>query len=194
MNEPKDANLTALLAQVRSGDTAVRNQLFRIAQGRLEELARRMLQRYPAVRRWTETNDVFQNASVRLMRALEGTTMADSREFFNLAAAVIRRELIDMARHFLRSRRDRVSSLDEQAEPPAADANPDDLDRWAALHEAVERLPVEQREVFGLTLYHGWTQQQIADLFAIDVRTVRRRWRAAVEELHATLGGGFPED
>src|SRR5262249_31686133 len=30
------------------------------------------------------------------------------------------------------------------------------LERWAAFHEAVETLPAEQREVVGLTFYHGW--------------------------------------
>src|SRR5262245_30745320 len=155
-----------------------------------------MLRRQPAVRRWAETGDVLQNASVRLLRALETTPVADTREFFNLAAAVIRRELIDMARHVLGPHGPgrREVSADGQPEPVAPEADPGELDRWAALHEAVERLPDEHREVFGLTLYHGWTQAQIAELFGVDVRTVRRRWRAAVETLHASLGGGLPED
>jgi DNA-directed RNA polymerase specialized sigma24 family protein len=48
--------------------------------------------------------------------------------------------------------------------------------------------------VFGLTFCHGWTQPQIADLFGVDVRTVRRRWRAAAEALHRALGGALPGD
>lgn len=193
MDESHNTGLTALLDRVRSGDAAARDHLFRTVQARLENLARRMLRRHPAVRRWTETGDVLQNAAVRLMRALEGTRVADTREFFNLAATVIRRELIDMARHFLGSRRAMPGSLDGHPEPVAADAAPAELNRWAALHEAVERLPVEQREVFGLTLYHGWAQREIANLFGVDERTVRRRWRAAVETLHESLGGEFPE-
>ena len=66
------------------------------------------------------------------------------------------------------------------------------LDRWSSLHAAVEKLPVEEREVFGLTFYHGWTQQQIAELFGIDVRTVRRRWQAACLALADTLRNDLP--
>lgn len=193
MDDSQNSDLTALLARVKSGDAAARNHLFRSAQARLEDLARRMLHRQPGVRRWAETGDVVQNACIRLLRALEGTPVADTREFFNLAAAVIRRELIDLARHYLGPRRG-VGSFDGLPEPVAPDADPVELDRWAALHEAVERLSVEQREVFGLTLYHGWTQPEIANLFGVDVRTVRRRWRAAVESLNETLSGAFPED
>ena len=76
-------------------------------------------------------------------------------------------------------------------DPPGA-GELGDLDRWTALHEAAERLPVEEREVFGLTFYHGWTQQQIGELFGVDERTVRRRLRRAVEELTAELGGELP--
>jgi DNA-directed RNA polymerase specialized sigma24 family protein len=48
---------------------------------------------------------------------------------------------------------------------------------------------VEEREVVCLTFYHGWTQMQIAELFQVDERTIRRRWRAAVLKLTEALGG-----
>ena len=69
---------------------------------------------------------------------------------------------------------------------------PADLDRWAQFHTAVENLPSEQREVIGLTFYHGWTQAEIAELFQVDERTVRRRWQAACQALNETLGGQLP--
>jgi RNA polymerase sigma-70 factor (ECF subfamily) len=160
-----------------------------------------MLRRNPPVQRWADTGDVFQNAALRILRALEDTQVADTREFFNLAAAIIRRELIDLARHFYgpqgiganhasNAPRDANSVLDvgTRADDPA------DLDRWAALHEAAESLPAEEREVFGLTFYHDWTQQQIAELFGVDERTVRRRLRRAVEALSEALGGQLPGD
>jgi DNA-directed RNA polymerase specialized sigma24 family protein len=39
----------------------------------------------------------------------------------------------------------------------------------------VERLLVEEREVVGLRFYHGWSEADIAALFSITERTVRRR-------------------
>jgi DNA-directed RNA polymerase specialized sigma24 family protein len=67
-----------------------------------------------------------------------------------------------------------------------------DLDLWSAFHEQVEWLPAEEREVVGLTFYHGWTQAQIAELFGVDERTVRRRWRRACRQLTQALGGHLP--
>jgi len=91
--------LQDLLPRLRAGDPAARNEVIRAAQARLEELTRRMLRKFPAVARWTDADDVFSGAAMRLLRALESTPVADTRAFLNLSAAVIRRELIDLARH-----------------------------------------------------------------------------------------------
>jgi RNA polymerase sigma-70 factor (ECF subfamily) len=71
---------------------------------------------------------------------------------------------------------------------PAAPADePEELERWRAFHEAVERLPTEEREVVSLIFYHGCTRVQVAELLQVDERTVRRRWRAAMLTLHDLL-------
>ncbi|MBX9623357.1 MAG: sigma-70 family RNA polymerase sigma factor [Gemmataceae bacterium] len=195
-----DHDLTTFLRKVAGGDTAARDELFARAQARLEQLAHRMLRRNPAVARWADTGDVLQNASLRLLRALEKHPVADTRGFFNLSAHVIRLELIDLARHFhgpegvgrhhdsLPPRADGPQAPDT----PAGEPDVAELDRWAALHKAVEDLPAEDREVFGLTFYHKWSQEQIAELFGVDERTVRRRFRRAAEALNRALGGQFP--
>ena len=41
----------------------------------------------------------------------------------------------------------------------------------------------------GLKFYHGWKEAEIAGLFQLDARTVRRRWRAACLKLHEVLRG-----
>jgi RNA polymerase sigma-70 factor (ECF subfamily) len=129
---------------------------------------------------------------MRLLRALEATAVADTREFFNLAAAVIRRELIDLARHFHGPRGLGANHASSPAfpavEPVDRAEDPAALDRWTALHEAAGRLPAEEREAFGLIFYHAWTQERVAELFGVDVRTVRRRWCRAVELLHVAVG------
>jgi DNA-directed RNA polymerase specialized sigma24 family protein len=38
-----------------------------------------------------------------------------------------------------------------------------------------EQLPAQERGVVSLMFYHGWTQPQIAELFQVDQRTIRRR-------------------
>ena len=47
-----------------------------------------------------QTDDVLQNAVVRLLRALEEVRPPSVRAFFGLAATQMRRELLDLARRY----------------------------------------------------------------------------------------------
>lgn len=189
------------LGRMRAGDREARNDLIAATQSRLRELATRMMWKFQRLVRWVEVEDVLSNASLRLLRALEGTPVADTRDFFNLAAGIVRRELIDLARHFygplgVAANHDSAARGDSGPQlphPEARDPDPVDLERWETFHAAVESLPAEEREVFGLVFYHRWEQAQIAELFQIDERTVRRRFRRAAEALQAALGGELPE-
>src|SRR5438874_285030 len=95
-------SLLALLARHRAGDAAALDELVRRCHDRLEAMARRMLSRFPAVRRAEEADDVLQSALIRLERALREVQLASTRDFFALAAEQIRRELLDLARYHLR--------------------------------------------------------------------------------------------
>jgi len=56
----------------------------------------------------------------------------------------------------------------------------------------VAALPDEEREVFGLIFYQGMTQDDAADVLGVAVRTVQRRWQAAMISLHRARGGEAP--
>jgi RNA polymerase sigma-70 factor (ECF subfamily) len=185
------AELRPLLERGRKGDREAHDLLLRRAGERLERMARAMLRRFPAVGCQVETADVLQNALMRLLHALEKVDPTSTREFFGLAAEQIRRELLDLARHFkghtpvLAQDLPRFEVIDE------AEADID-LEMWCNLHEAVADLPPAEREVFSLSFYHGWTQQQIADLLQVTDRQVRRRWNAALLALSERLGDSLP--
>jgi RNA polymerase sigma-70 factor (ECF subfamily) len=190
--------LHTYLAQFRAGDSEATDAFLGRVWSRLERLARGMLHRFPNVRLWADTDDVLQGAVIRLLHTLRATQPESTRHFANLAAQHIRRELLDLARHF-RNRLDQpkgagAAGREGAAElPDPKDVLADDLDLWSAFHEQVDRLPAEEREVVGLTFYHGWTQAQIAELFGVDERTVRRRWRSAALKLTEALGGRLPQ-
>jgi RNA polymerase sigma-70 factor (ECF subfamily) len=202
---PADLNsvdLRGWVDQYQQGDQAAADKLFQAASRRMEHLARKMLRRFPTVARWEQTNDVLQNALVRLLRALAEVRPESTREFFSLAAEQIRRELLDLARRYQGPHglgRRQAASLNPAPDASAPgvepiDAGPaaDDLELWANLHEAVERLPTVEREVFALVFYHGWKQSEIGDLLGVDERTIRRRWAAAASQLSEALGGELP--
>ena len=90
----------AWLDLMRAGDPSARTRLIDHSCERLRGLARKMLRRYPKVRRWEETDDVFVEAVTRLHRALESVQPESPRHFYNLAATQIRRVLIDLSRRY----------------------------------------------------------------------------------------------
>jgi RNA polymerase sigma factor (sigma-70 family) len=192
--------LHAWLERVQAGDQTARDDLLRGVADRLERLARKMLGRFPGVRRWADTGDVLQNACMRLLRALQEVRPASMRDFFGLAAEQMRRELLDLTRQVKRARRQEAVSADVPdsdgdvgAGDPAAGDHDRDLDLWERFHDGVQLLPAEEREVVSLIYYHGWSQPQVAELFQINERTVRRRWRSACMHLHDGQNGRRPD-
>jgi RNA polymerase sigma-70 factor (ECF subfamily) len=185
----------------QAGDRDAADELLRVCSARLERLARLMLRGFPNVRAWAETLDVLQGSLVRLLHTLHNLRPESTRHFFNLAAEHVRRELLDLARRFAADRFARLtlaSPTDDSHAPGLAQAadradDGEELERWQRFHEAVEQLPAEEREVVGLVFYHGWTQAQIAQLFAVDERTVRRRWQSACLGLNRRIGQRLPQ-
>ena len=205
MSEPDDRGTAHWLLALQSGDAAdaeqAREELFRRSAGRLERLARSMLGDYPRLRGWEQTGDVLQNALLRLDQSLASVRPESPRQFYGLAALAIRRELIDLARHYFgphgeaahRSGRAR-SSLDESRSenaldvPAESESRPPTLAAWQEFHEQVGRLPQKEREVVHLLWYEGLKQSEAAELLDVTERTVKNRWRSAkkmlAEQLH----------
>jgi RNA polymerase sigma factor (sigma-70 family) len=183
------------LERIRAGDLSARDELLRSFCGRLECLARKMLRRFPQVQRWAQTGDVLQNALLRLLRSLQKVEPASVRDFLGLAAVEMRRELLDLVRHFYgplglgahHSSQGPDSDHAGAEHALAVQEDQDDLERWQAFHEGVEGLPAEEREVVSLIFYHGWTQVDVAELFQASERTIRRRWESALLKLHQRL-------
>jgi RNA polymerase sigma-70 factor (ECF subfamily) len=167
-------------------------------------LTRKVKRGFGKVQRWEETEDVFQRATMRLYRSLEKVTPNDARHFFRLAALQIRRELIDLTRHYSgpegmggNHATQLVGSSDNPLPHGAYDAaeqtgGPDQLNQWSDFHAAIETLPEEQREVTELLFYHGLEQTQAAELMGVSVRTVKRYWRDAKLSLYERFDGKLP--
>ena len=170
------------------------------SQDRLRRMASRMLAAKPHVGRWNQTDDVLQNALVRLHRSLRDVKPDSKRAFNGLAATQIRRELIDMARslygpegHARHHKSDPgQADLDGNARPlyekadPATDAA--GQFEMVEFHEKVGQLHEQDREVFELLFYQGMTQAEVAGLLGMSERTIKRRWREARLSLSQALG------
>jgi RNA polymerase sigma-70 factor (ECF subfamily) len=185
------------IARLRQGDRGARDALLACAGDRLLKLTRKMLRLSADVRRWEQTDDVFQNAMMRLYRSLEEVELQNARHFFHVAALQIRRELIDLARRYQgphgmgRNLRLQPQSDDTERfghpEPAEQTYDPAELATWLEFHQRIELLPEEERDVFQLLWYGGLSTEEAAEALNISARTVRRRWQAARLELHGVL-------
>jgi RNA polymerase sigma factor (sigma-70 family) len=195
----KTTELQDLVDRIRAGDRRAADDLINRSAERLEALSRKMLRDYPVVRRWEQTGDVLQNALQRLLNTLRQVRPDSVSGFFQLAARSVRQELLDLARRYtgpLSQAAHHDSLPDGSSGFPlnhlAAPADVRNLERWAAFHEAVGRLPDADRELIELGFYQGLSKEEIARLLGVDERTIRRRWRGATRRIANDLGDDIP--
>jgi len=140
-------------------------------------------------RQWTRTladaEDVVQDAFVRYwrhQRQLPGDPQA-------LLITSIRRAALDLARRESRrsAREDKADGgLEERDaffEPRPGDAG----ERRREIEAALQRLPVEQREVLVLKIWSEFTFEQIAETLGIPLNTAASRYRYALAALRKEL-------
>lgn len=189
-----DTQLQGLLDLVRRGDPRAKSLLLDHARDRLLRLTRRMLSAYPTLRRWEATDDVLQKSLIRLGRALDAVEVDSVRHFFNLAGTQIRRELLDLKKHYFGAcglgknhHTDRQSPDEVGGSLHSRTDEPEDLTDWEEFHSHVETLPEELKEVVNLLFYKGLSQQEAAEVLGVSLSTLKRRWHEARVHLHESL-------
>jgi RNA polymerase sigma-70 factor (ECF subfamily) len=204
MADASDSQLQGLIERANDGDAAAQAQLIQHTADRLRRLTRKLLDDFPRVRRWEEADDVLHNALLRLLRALRNVAPASVVEYFRLATRQIRRELLDLARHYcgpegLGANHASVGPADGRPGAPAPLAEQSDstldpgaLAAWTEFHRQIEVLPEEERDVVELLWYHGLSQAEAAVVLQVSVPTVKRRWLSARLQLQDAFQGSVP--
>jgi RNA polymerase sigma-70 factor (ECF subfamily) len=120
-----DASITQrieeLLVRLKKNDAGARDELINVTCQRLMVLTRKMLGGFGRLRQWEQSDDVSQNAMLRLRRALDEVTPSTPAEFYGLAAEQIRRELLDLTRYYFGRGGDRNAAPSPSESPPAAE-------------------------------------------------------------------------
>lgn len=192
------------LDRLRGGDGTALALLITRAYHRLGVLSQRMFKDYQRLRPYADPDDVLQGAAERLQRALEACPPPTVAEFFRLAAALMRRELIDLTRRYFGPHGDGANQValaagsasttggEAAPDPSQSTHDPSRLAMWREFHEAVELLDEPLRDVFNLLYYHEVTQEEAAETLAVSVATVRRRWVEARLRLQQALRNDLP--
>ena len=114
----------------------------------------------------------------------------DRAHFYAVAARVMRRVLIDHARRRLAGKRGggqvRVTFNEEVV---GAVASPEALLELDRALDGLELLSPRQRQVVEMRFFGGMTHEEVADVLAVSVPTVRRDWRLAQAWLNREMSG-----
>jgi RNA polymerase sigma factor (TIGR02999 family) len=178
--------ITDLLRRAHNGDADALETLIPLVYDELKRLASKHLHREYAAES-IQTTVLVHEAFLRL--AGKPLPECENRvHFFSIAARVMRRVLVDLAR--ARRAAKRGAGIEAPlAELPGLGAQRDD--KFLALDEALERLAAQsplKGRLIELHYFAGLSTEEAAETLSIPVYTVRRELRLARAWLHNELG------
>lgn len=180
--------VTALLAQARSGDKLASDQLFALVYQDLRGIAARQLGRANGdVQRATS---LVHEAWFRLGRP-EAMALNDRQHFFAVAARAMRQLAIDHARE--RSADKRGGGIEplplHDLEVAGADLRDADLLALDQALDALREMEPALAQLVEMRFFAGLEIEEVASLTGRSASSVKRDWRRARAFLHAQLGG-----
>jgi RNA polymerase sigma factor (TIGR02999 family) len=170
--------VTNLLIQLRNGNRDAESKLVPLVYGELRRLAARYM-RGERPGHTLQATALVHEAYLRLAgnRKIDFQNRA---HFFGLAASLMRRILVDHARAKQAQKRggdEKQVSLDE-----AIVLQPGRHQLFLALDQALDRfakIDARQSRIVELRYFGGLTEQEVAEVLGVSVRTVKRDWEAA---------------
>lgn len=185
---PSLGQITQLLKQAGAGNRDAESVLVPLVYQELRRRARKYL-RFERPDHTLQPTALVHEAYLKLKN--QGRVSWQNRDhFYKVAARVMRRILIDHAREVKASKRG-GSHYKVPIEPDIALAEENNRD-VLAIDEALKRLECENprhAQVVELRFFGGFTEEEIASILGLSVRTVKRDWRVARAWLYAELHG-----
>jgi RNA polymerase sigma-70 factor (ECF subfamily) len=164
------------LAEDSPAEPVVRALLAR-AVGRLHLLCATLLYRsYPRLTQPPlnlQVDELLSAVTERLLKAMREARPHTVRQFFALANQHMRWELNDLARRF--DERPPAQQLADGMVPAPPSSASGLTANGRRMLEAIDSLPEDEREAFGLVRIQGMTQTEAAQILGVAVVTVKRR-------------------
>jgi RNA polymerase sigma factor (sigma-70 family) len=186
------ADLEDLIDRLRRGDPTARRAILERAHDRLLRIAARIFQEdFPGLHGRHDLESVVSEVWIRLVVALESTVPQTVEGFFGLVFLKVRQVLLDMAKGQRRvdaHRRQGPLDAAESGAPADFDQadtthDPGRLALLTEFHDQIGKLPEEQRAVFDLHYYGGYSQAEVAQMLDLHRKQVSRLWLAATGRL-----------
>lgn len=183
LGEDHTGEAEAWIARMARGDDGALAEIHRAWAPSLMGIACRML----GERR--EAEEVLQDTFMRMWHRSAEYDPAQSPPFV-WAYAVLRGFCIDRLRFRHRDKRDssRLVSIDLHA-PPEASEDPKvmALDDWRRIREALDLLPLDERNCLELAVFLEYTHSEISQHLGTPLGTVKNRLRRALEKVRHQL-------
>ena len=185
MINSNNMEITDLLRRVHNGDSKALETLVPLIYDELKVLASKHLQREYSPEA-IQTTVLVHEAFLRLA----GTPLPECQNrshFFSIAARVMRRVLVDLARSRGAAKR---ASGNQSPLANLPDFGAPQDDKFLALDEALDRLAAQsplKGQLIELHYFAGLSTEEAADALSIPVYTVRRELRLARAWLHDQL-------
>lgn len=195
MSATDPSPITELLDAAAHGNPEAREKLWTAVYQELHRVAQHQCKREPPGRGPHPTTLVHETY-IRLVGEKCDREWVNRREFFAAAARAMRAIRIDDARTRGRLKRGggkRPASLVESSD--VADRKSDaesSAEELLALDEALKKLEHQdprKAEIVNLRYFAGLTQEEIAGVLGLSLRTVVQEWRIARVWLHRELSG-----
>jgi len=172
------SDATVMLAAVERGDPKAAEELLVLVYDELRRIAAfKMAHESPG--QTLQPTALVHEAWMRLV-GNESPTFNNRAHFFHAASEAMRHILIDRAR---RKRTERHGGAYVRVEFDGLDpAAPGADDQLLAVHEAVDKLALEhpvQAQLVKLKYFAGMTNEEVSEVMAISVATVKNYWTFA---------------
>jgi RNA polymerase sigma factor (TIGR02999 family) len=185
--------VTGLLLAWRSGENGAADRLFSAVYPELRRVARHKLQRERAGHT-LDTTALVHEAYFRLVDQTR-TDWVDRAQFFAIASRIMRRILVDHARHRHAAKRGgvRVAVTLGAADEPEASASAladERADTLLAVDDALTRLAERESRlarVVECRFFGGLTDAETGEVLGLTARTVQRDWVKAKDWLYREL-------
>ena len=180
---PATPELTTLLHRYQHGDQEALDALATAVYPELKAMARRRSSASPM-----NATTLVQEAFSRFM-ALKAVKAEDRRQFFALAATIMRRVIVDDVRSAMSLKR--AASISEQEPDQIADQLEVDNTFLLAVDEALSALASRDSQlaaVFECRFFAGYTIAETAAVLKLSNRSAERLWQESRQRLAKLLG------
>jgi RNA polymerase sigma-70 factor, ECF subfamily len=190
-DSPKE--VSQLLLAWSDGDETAFDKLVPLVYGELHRLAHRYISRENPGHT-LQTTALAHEAYLRLV-GTKSVRWQNRAHFFAVAANVMRRILVDLARS--RNNLKCGGGAAQISLDRVAIASPERGPDMVALDEALQKLALlnpRQSQVVELRYFGGLTEEQVSETIKVSPRTVRSDWRLARVWLYRELSQGADVD